>query len=67
MPRYDRGGDEPLLDEVVTDPVVRAVMRRDGVTDEALWATINAARGRLYSRGAGGIAYQARKPGYREK
>jgi hypothetical protein len=67
MPKYDRGGDEPLLDEMVADPVVRAVMRRDGVTDEALWAAINLARNRLYSRGDGGTAYEARKPRYRSK
>jgi len=67
MPRYDRSGDEPLLDEVVADPVVRAVMRRDGVTDEALWAAIDTARDRLYSRGEGDIAYGAGKPGHRGK
>jgi hypothetical protein len=49
---------EPPLRDVLEDPVVHAVMRRDGVTRELLEAVIEQARCRLAGRGqaAGGRA-----------
>ncbi|MBI3452406.1 MAG: hypothetical protein HY057_06160 [Rhodospirillales bacterium] len=38
---------EPSLDEMLDDPVVQAMMARDGVKREALVALIAAARTRL--------------------
>ncbi len=40
MSRYIEGGVEPSLDEMLGDPVVKAVMERDGVTDERVRATL---------------------------
>lgn len=44
-------GTEPALEEVLADPLVHLVMRRDGVTPAQLGAVIAAARARL---GGGG-------------
>jgi hypothetical protein len=38
---------EPCLDEVLADPIVRQLMRRDGVTDAAFRNVIRAAAARL--------------------
>ena len=46
MSRYARGGSEPSLDEMLGDPVVRAVMARDGVTDERVRDALAQARSR---------------------
>ena len=40
MSRYIEGGVEPSLEEMLGDPVVKAVMERDGVTDERVRATL---------------------------
>ncbi len=34
---------EPSIREVMSDPLVRLVMRRDGLTPESVWAVIQAA------------------------
>lgn len=47
-PRRVRHSDpEPPLAELVDDPVAQALMRRDGVTREALFRTLDAARLRI--------------------
>lgn len=38
---------EPSLDEVLAEPIVRRLMRRDGVTDEALRKLMRQAADRL--------------------
>ena len=43
-------GREPLLEDVMTDPVVRLVMARDGVTLADLRDVITEARSRLLIR-----------------
>lgn len=49
LPRdYAHAGVEPLLEEVLHDPIVRAVMRRDGVEPRELAAVIAGARRRLF-------------------
>jgi hypothetical protein len=44
MSRYVAGGVEPSLEEMLDDPVVQAVMERDGVTDERVRASLSHAR-----------------------
>ncbi|MCG8357213.1 MAG: hypothetical protein MI920_16750 [Kiloniellales bacterium] len=38
---------EPPLEEVMSDPLVRLVMRRDGLTTERVWAAVEVARAQL--------------------
>jgi len=45
--RWRRAGEEPALEEVLADPVIHAVMRRDGVTLAELQAAIRRAQQRL--------------------
>ncbi len=54
---------EPSIQEVMSDPIVRLIMRRDGLTPESVWAVIRAASVELqvnpeevaeYRREAGG-------------
>ncbi|GGF49982.1 hypothetical protein GCM10011611_65480 [Aliidongia dinghuensis] len=47
MRPYERAGIEPDLQEILTDPVLHAVMKRDGVTTEALRAAVRTAQIRL--------------------
>jgi len=44
MWRYRQNGTEPTLDEVIHEPVIRLMMERDNVTEEALLRIINIAR-----------------------
>jgi hypothetical protein len=44
---YDRAGTEPELHELLGDPLIHAVMRRDGVTPAALCLVIRTGRLRL--------------------
>ena len=37
---------EPSLREIMSDPIVQAVMRRDGLTCQDVWRVIEAARRR---------------------
>ena len=44
---FDRAGIEPSLEEAIADPVVRLVMRRDGLSDADVWCAVRYGRGRL--------------------
>ena len=44
-------GHEPDLSEVLSDPVIHAVMARDGVTEEELLSVITCAQMKLQARG----------------
>jgi hypothetical protein len=41
---YETAGEEPDLHELLADPVIQAVMRRDGVSNAELWAVIRTGR-----------------------
>lgn len=41
------GNDEPSLDELMDDDVVRRVMARDGVQPDQVWSLMDALRNRL--------------------
>ena len=47
MRPFERAGIEPNFQEILTDPVMRAVMNRDGVSADALRATVRTAQIRL--------------------
>ena len=47
MWRYGQGGTEPTLDEVIHEPVIRLMMERDHVAEEALLRIIDIARQHL--------------------
>ncbi|MGE5537457.1 MAG: hypothetical protein ACM30I_02495 [Gemmatimonas sp.] len=47
---YDAAGVEPSLAEVLAEPIVRTLMKRDSVTEEALAAVIADARAQLAER-----------------
>lgn len=53
MPMYVRNR-EPSVDEMLSDPVVRLVMARDGLSDEAVRAFISDAKRRLAATGEPG-------------
>ena len=44
--KWSEAGIEPRLDDVLADPLVRTVMRRDGVTTEELRDILEALRAR---------------------
>ena len=44
---YRSAGQEPSLDEVLADPIIHAVMRRDGVSRETLCRVVKGARRNL--------------------
>ena len=44
--RYHSAGVEPTLFEVTSDPIVRALMRRDGVTLVDIWTLVTDVRAR---------------------
>lgn len=46
--RWSMHGIEPDLHDVLSDPIVRLVMRRDGLFPGDVWAAIRYARVRLY-------------------
>jgi len=48
--RWSSAGTEPDLAEILADPIVHLVMRRDRVTDEALRHVIAVAQAVLRSR-----------------
>jgi hypothetical protein len=41
---YETAGEEPDLHELLADPVIQAVMQRDGVSTAELWAVIRTGR-----------------------
>jgi hypothetical protein len=47
MCRCGQGGTAPTLDEVIHEPVIRLMMERDNVTEEALLLIITIARRHL--------------------
>jgi hypothetical protein len=47
MRPYERAGIEPAFHELLSDPVLQAVMNRDGVDADTLRAVVRAARVRL--------------------
>lgn len=49
---YADGGIEPALEDLMTDPLTEAVMRRDGVSPATLRAIVMSARDSLRSRSA---------------
>jgi hypothetical protein len=59
MWHYGQGGTEPTLDEVIQEPVIRLMMERDNVTEEALLRIIAIARRHL----GGNPPSSARIPG----
>ncbi len=46
-PDWSKAGIEPTLAEVMNDPIVHLVMRRDSLTSDEVWSVVNAARRRL--------------------
>ena len=62
MWRYGQGGTEPTLDEVVHEPVIRLMMERDHVAEEALLRIINIARQHLCGWADGSRRGRARGP-----
>jgi hypothetical protein len=48
--RFVDGRSEPSLSEVMADPIVHAVMRRDGVTAEQLETLLRDASARIGER-----------------
>lgn len=42
--RYRQGGTEPTLDELIREPIIRLMMQRDKVSEEALLRIIKIAR-----------------------
>jgi hypothetical protein len=49
-PPWTRAGAEPSLAEILADPIVHLVMRRDGVAEIELRLVIAAAQARIGSR-----------------
>jgi hypothetical protein len=45
--RNFEGNDEPSLDEVLGDDVIRRVMARDGVQPDHVWSLVDVLRNRL--------------------
>jgi hypothetical protein len=62
MWRYEQSGPEPTLDEVIHEPVIRLMMERDNVTEEALLRIINLARQHLGGWADGSRRGRARDP-----
>ena len=48
--RWSRAGEEPDLADLLADPVVHLVMRRDGVSTAELLAVITDARAKMWDR-----------------
>lgn len=44
---YDEAGIEPSIAEVLAEPIVRAVMRRDSISEATLVKVIDEARSKL--------------------
>jgi hypothetical protein len=47
---YATAGVEPSVEEIISDPVMQFILRRDGLTTAEVWAAIDRARGALASR-----------------
>ena len=46
-PDWSGAGIEPVLADVMNDPIVHLVMRCDSLTPDEVWSFVNAARRRL--------------------
>ena len=59
---------EPQLDDLLDDPIIRAVMHRDAVAETALRAILDGARARLRSNsddiGPAATVYRSRLGGF---
>ena len=62
MWRYRQGDTEPTLDEVIHEPVIRLMMERDHVAEEALLRIMNIARQHLGGGADGSRRGRARGP-----
>lgn len=49
--RWERSGQEPRLEEMLADPMIELVMKRDGLTRDDLVALVQEARRRIGRRG----------------
>ncbi len=47
-------GREPELAEVMSDPIVHLIMRRDGLSEGDVWAAVRLGQARLHG-GVGGV------------
>ena len=45
--RWERCGAEPPIEEMLSDPVIEAVLRRDGLTRQDVLAVVETARHRI--------------------
>ena len=50
---WSEAGPEPYIDDLLADPIVHLVMRRDRLTAEDVWAAVRVARDRLRATGTG--------------
>ncbi|WGD30545.1 hypothetical protein AncyloWKF20_01500 [Ancylobacter sp. WKF20] len=50
---------EPTLDEILADPIISLILRRDGLTAGAVRATLDRERRRLASRGSAPVLRRA--------
>jgi hypothetical protein len=48
------GNEEPIVEELLDDPIVRLMMARDRLQAEHVWACVTAAREKLKAREASG-------------
>ena len=46
-PTWPSDGTEPSLEDVMLDPLVHLVMRRDGLSADAVWVALRRAQRRL--------------------
>jgi hypothetical protein len=47
LQRWSQRGAEPSLRELMEDPITHAVMRRDGLSADEVWATVREAKRKL--------------------
>jgi hypothetical protein len=52
-PDWSEAGPEPELSDVLADPIVHLVMRRDRLTSEDVWFAVRVAQDRLRMAGSG--------------
>ena len=56
---YQDAGDEPPLEELLTDPIVRLLLERDGIDPAALRSHLRSLRARLQPAHAAAGSEQA--------
>ena len=47
---YATAGTEPPIEDIISDPVMQLILRRDGLTAAEVWAAIDLARRALRQR-----------------